>query len=225
MAKNKDPAVMFYTSDFLADTTLWSYEELGRYIKLLCLQHMQDGIAEEDFESVAGESKRIANKFKLCEDGLYRNERMKIEADKRREFCEKQRANGLKPKGSQKEANEKPKGSQSETRAIGNGNGNENINDNRNINSIKHKYGSYNNVLLTDEEYEKLKSEYPTDYDERIERLSEYIASTGKKYKSHIATIRSWARKDKEKDKDKGEKDEVDKSPYAGIRFAGVHYF
>lgn len=37
---------------------------------------------------------------------------------------------------------------------------------------------------------------YPTDYSERIERLSEYIASTGKSYKSHLATIRSWARKD-----------------------------
>ena len=34
------------------------------------------------------------------------------------------------------------------------------------------------------------------DYSERIERLSEYIASTGKSYKSHLATIRSWARKD-----------------------------
>lgn len=61
---------------------------------------------------------------------------------------------------------------------------------------IRHKYGSYKNVLFTDEEYAKLQAEYPTDYSERIERLSEYIASTGKSYKSHLATIRSWARKD-----------------------------
>ena len=60
----------------------------------------------------------------------------------------------------------------------------------------RHKYGSYKNVLFTDEEYAKLQAEYPTDYSERIERLSEYIASTGKPYKSHLATIRSWARKD-----------------------------
>lgn len=60
----------------------------------------------------------------------------------------------------------------------------------------RHKYGSYKNVLFTDEEYAKLQVEYPADYSERIERLSEYIASTGKKYKSHLATIRSWARKD-----------------------------
>ena len=64
--------------------------------------------------------------------------------------------------------------------------------------SVKHKYGEYNNVLLTDDELEKLKKEY-IDYEERIERLSSYVASTGKKYKSHYATIRNWARKDDEK--------------------------
>ena len=60
---------------------------------------------------------------------------------------------------------------------------------------VKHKYGEYNNVLLTDEELEKLQSEFP-DWKERIERLSSYVASTGKSYKSHYATIRNWARKD-----------------------------
>ena len=60
----------------------------------------------------------------------------------------------------------------------------------------KHKYGEYKNVLLTDEEYEKLKDEFPNDYEERIERLSSYIASKGAKYKNHLATIRNWARKD-----------------------------
>lgn len=62
----------------------------------------------------------------------------------------------------------------------------------------KHKYGEYKNVLLTDEELEKLQKEYP-DYQERIERLSSYVASTGKSYKSHYATIRNWARNDKKK--------------------------
>ena len=62
--------------------------------------------------------------------------------------------------------------------------------------TVKHKYGEYNNVLLTDDELEKLKTEY-SDYEERIERLSSYVASTGKKYKSHYATIRNWARNDR----------------------------
>ena len=59
----------------------------------------------------------------------------------------------------------------------------------------KHKYGEYKNVLLTDEELDKLKTEY-SDFEERIERLSGYIASKGDKYRSHYATIRNWARKD-----------------------------
>ena len=62
---------------------------------------------------------------------------------------------------------------------------------------VKHKYGEYSNVLLTDEELDKLKEEYP-DWKDRIERLSSYMASTGKSYKNHLATIRNWARKDQE---------------------------
>lgn len=50
---------------------------------------------------------------------------------------------------------------------------------------------------MTDKELEKLKVEY-ADYEERIERLSSYVASTGKRYKSHYATIKNWARKDSE---------------------------
>ena len=60
----------------------------------------------------------------------------------------------------------------------------------------RHKYGMYKNVLLSDEEYQTLTEEFPHDYTDRIERLSEYIASTGKKYKNHLATIRSWAKND-----------------------------
>lgn len=61
----------------------------------------------------------------------------------------------------------------------------------------KHKHGEYSNVLLTDEELSKLKEEFPRDWESRIDRLSEYIASTGKAYKSHLVTIRAWAKKDK----------------------------
>lgn len=67
---------------------------------------------------------------------------------------------------------------------------------NKHPKAVRHKYGMYEQVLLTDEDYEKLKEEFPHDYSERITRLDEYIASTGKKYKNHLATIRSWARKD-----------------------------
>lgn len=67
----------------------------------------------------------------------------------------------------------------------------------------RHKYGEYKNVLLTDEDLAKLKAEF-SDWEARIERLSSYIAQSGKSYKNHLATIRNWAKKDKESGKDAG---------------------
>lgn len=61
----------------------------------------------------------------------------------------------------------------------------------------KRHYGECANVLLTDEEYQKLKDRGITNL---IDELSFYIASKGDKYKSHYAVIRQWAnRREKEK--------------------------
>lgn len=62
----------------------------------------------------------------------------------------------------------------------------------------KHAHGFFANVLLTDDELQKLAAEIPS-YEEYIEKLSHYIESNGKKYKSHYATILMWHRKDREK--------------------------
>lgn len=59
----------------------------------------------------------------------------------------------------------------------------------------KHAHGFFSNVLLTDDELQKLAVEVPN-YEDYIERLSHYIESSGKKYKSHYATILNWHRKD-----------------------------
>ena len=56
-------------------------------------------------------------------------------------------------------------------------------------------YGSYQNVFLTAEELSALQSEVPH-YQEYIEKLSRYMASSGKQYANHAATIRSWALQD-----------------------------
>lgn len=61
---------------------------------------------------------------------------------------------------------------------------------------VKHRYGEYKNVLLTDEELEKLKERFPQDWERRIEDLSLGIESKGYKYKSHYAALLSWARRD-----------------------------
>lgn len=62
--------------------------------------------------------------------------------------------------------------------------------------NTKKKYGEYGNVELDDEQYEKLRNEFPADYKARIQRLDDYMQSSGKKYQDHLATIRVWARKE-----------------------------
>lgn len=68
--------------------------------------------------------------------------------------------------------------------------------------SPRHRYGLYRNVLLSEAEFQSLKEQFPGDYSARIDRLSEYMASCGKTYKNHLATIRSWARKDAQRNVD-----------------------
>ena len=81
-------------------------------------------------------------------------------------------------------------------------------------NSPRHKHGEYQNVLLSDDDLDKLKSEFPSDWDQRIQRLSEYMASSGKSYKNHLATIRNWARRDKPAAKAAGGEDMTDLDKY-----------
>ena len=54
-------------------------------------------------------------------------------------------------------------------------------------------------MFLTGAEFDELLTELPGSYDRYIKPLSEYMASTGKTYKSHAATIRRWAADDKAK--------------------------
>lgn len=70
--------------------------------------------------------------------------------------------------------------------------------------------GEFGNVYLTEEELEKLQERFPYDWQDRIERLSEYVASKGKRYKSHYATICSWARKEIKNGKEEQPKGRLD---------------
>ena len=64
-------------------------------------------------------------------------------------------------------------------------------------------FGRYENVFLSEKELAELQEELPGKWEYYIDRLSGYIASTGKKYKNHAATIRRWAADDKAKEKPK----------------------
>lgn len=64
-------------------------------------------------------------------------------------------------------------------------------------NPTRHKYGEYNHVLLTDEQYTKLIADFSEqivrDY---IRRVDEYCQQYGKNYNDYNLTIRNWLRKD-----------------------------
>lgn len=67
------------------------------------------------------------------------------------------------------------------------------------IKPCKREYGEFKNVLLTDDEYKKIEEINALS---QIENLSSYIASTGKRYKSHYATILNWDRREKQQEEE-----------------------
>lgn len=56
--------------------------------------------------------------------------------------------------------------------------------------------GEFENVELDKDEIEKLKSFYPNNWAEYIEKLSAHKEATGKVYESDYATLKSWLTKD-----------------------------
>ena len=94
---SKDPAILFYTGDFLNGCTCLTMEERGQYITLLCLQHQTGRLSEKTIRlSVGSVSVDVMKKFTQDEDGNFYNERMDVEMSKRTQFIESRRDNGSK---------------------------------------------------------------------------------------------------------------------------------
>ena len=112
MSKNKDPAVQFYTADFLVGVQDLTMEERGQYITLLCLQHQQGHLSEKLIKlSLGAVSQDVIAKFKTDENGLYYHHRMEEEIAKREAYIERQHNNGSKG-GRPKNQNHNPNESQ-----------------------------------------------------------------------------------------------------------------
>jgi preprotein translocase subunit Sec63 len=93
----KDPAVLFYTSDFLSGTLTMSNEHIGMYIKLLCLQHQKGRLTDKDMLYICSTYvEDVYSKFIKDEHGKYYNERMEIESLKRKNYSKSRRENVLK---------------------------------------------------------------------------------------------------------------------------------
>lgn len=68
----KDPALLFYTANFLTETRRMSYEQIGKYIKLICFQHQTGHISEDEFfEIVSEKDGAILQLFQVDKDGLF----------------------------------------------------------------------------------------------------------------------------------------------------------
>ena len=102
----KDPAVLFYTTDFLASTYQLSDEQVGKFIRLLCIQHIHGRILKVDMPTAnTEESKRLLDLF-VCDEGGYYNERMEEEILKRKSFCASRQKNKTKANVKAQEAKE-----------------------------------------------------------------------------------------------------------------------
>lgn len=91
----KDPAVLFYTSDFLTGVRRMTYEQVGKYITLLCMQHQYGSLTEKDMMHICETyDEDIWLKFEKTDAGFI-NKRMHEEAEKRKKYSESRRNNKL----------------------------------------------------------------------------------------------------------------------------------
>ena len=163
----KDPAVLFYTSDFLSGTFTMTDEQVGKYIRLLCLQHQKGLLTEKDMVSICKEyDSDVYSKF-VKEGETYYNQRMKDEADRRKRFSDS-RANNRKKKTSEKDMNnicnsyEKHMETENETVTI-------------NVNNTVFSIEKCKEIALKDDRWVKVNKTN----DEELIRFNEYLQKQG----------------------------------------------
>jgi hypothetical protein len=127
----KDPAFLFYSSDFLNGVADLTMDERGQFITLLCLQHQKGTLTDKTIRlSLGSVSVDVLSKFIKDKDGNFFNERLQEEIEKRIQFTESRRNNGSK--GGRPKNNTKPLG-------LAKHNLMEDVNENENENIIINK--------------------------------------------------------------------------------------
>lgn len=131
----KDPAFLFYSDNFLSGTMFFSDEQTGKYIRLLCAQHLTGHLDEKDMILICkSHDDRIWSKFIKDGDGKYYNERLELEINRRKAYIESRSKN---KKGKTKTDKLKRKIiRKSYENHMGNGNGIGNGNRNKDIKRI-----------------------------------------------------------------------------------------
>ena len=94
----KNPAFLFYTSDFITGTLFMNNEEVGAYIRVLCMQHQKGHLTEKEIKNICKKNKiflSVISHFKQDKKGLFYNKRLDREKEKREKYSES-RANNRK---------------------------------------------------------------------------------------------------------------------------------
>lgn len=136
----KNPAVLFYTSDFMSGVSDLTMEERGQYITMLCIQHQKGELSEKTIRLNVGlVSDDVMSKFIKDENGNFYNKRMREETEKRNKFTESRLNNGVRGGRPKKNKEEETKQNHMDNQEdihmhnhMGNGNENENINKKEN---------------------------------------------------------------------------------------------
>ena len=91
----KDPAFLFYSSDFLSGVMDLDMLERGQYITLLCAQHQKGHLSEKTIRLLVGScSVSVLEKFETDSEGNFFNKRLDEEIAKRIKFTESRKNNG-----------------------------------------------------------------------------------------------------------------------------------
>jgi hypothetical protein len=157
---SRDPAILFYTSDFLTGTSRFTDEQCGQYIRALCSQHQEGYFTKEElFAILKSYDSPVWKKFLQDSDGLFFNDRMRLEIEKRISFCESRSHKG--------KSGRKIKSHDNHTipvrESIGNhgGNGNDNDNGIDNILRVEKEVEEKREEMITDECFSRFWKAYP----------------------------------------------------------------
>lgn len=90
----KDPAFLFYPNDYIGGTLGMTFEEKGAYIELLMVQFNRGHMTSHMIAQIVGQIwESIKSKFVQDENGLWYNERLELEKQRRMNFTESRRNN------------------------------------------------------------------------------------------------------------------------------------
>jgi uncharacterized protein YdaU (DUF1376 family) len=91
---SKDPAFLFYPNDYIGGTMGMTFEEKGAYMELLMMQFNRGHMTTHMIGQTIGQLwVNIQDKFKQDENGLWFNERLDIEKNKRKNFTDSRKNN------------------------------------------------------------------------------------------------------------------------------------